>query len=97
MNEVTKEGYSAIEQALRDEVIEPKMMPKRFERRDTMVLPIPDSAAERVAHSRAEPAVYVKPDQGKLRWDLLPQDALEQVVPVREGRREVGLTRVEHV
>ena len=25
---------------------------------------------------------YAKPDQGKLRWDLLPQDALEQVVGV---------------
>ena len=36
MNEVTKEGYSAIEQALRDEVIPPRVEPKRFERRDTI-------------------------------------------------------------
>lgn len=39
MNEVTKEGYSAIEQALRDEVIPPRVEPKRFERRDTVELP----------------------------------------------------------
>ena len=52
MNEVTKEGYSAIEQALRDEAIPPRVEPKKFERRDTVVMPIPDSAAERIAHSR---------------------------------------------
>ena len=27
-------------------------------------------------------ATYLKPDMGKLRWDLLPQDALERVVAV---------------
>ena len=98
MNEVTKEGYSAIEQALRDEAIPPRVVPKKFERRDTVALPTttaltPEGRAEErrgFAHSRPtpldivddQPAVYVKPDQGKLRWDLLPQDALEQVVGV---------------
>ena len=61
MNEVTKEGYSAIEQALRDEVIPPRVEPKRFERRDTVALPTttaltPEGRAEErrgFAHSRA--------------------------------------------
>ena len=93
MNEVNVAGLNAVEEAMRDDkpvYAEPKVAPKKFERRDTVALPAttaltPEGRAEErrgFAHSRAEPAVYAKPDQGKLRWDLLPQDALEQVVGV---------------
>ena len=52
MNEVNVAGLNAVEEAMRDDkpvYAEPKIAPKRFERRDTVALPIPDSAAERVA------------------------------------------------
>ena len=39
MNEVNVAGLNAVEEAMRDEAIEPKMVPKRFERRDTVALP----------------------------------------------------------
>ena len=50
MNEINIAGLNAVEQAMRDDkpvYAEPKVMPKRFERRDTMELPIPKSATER--------------------------------------------------
>ena len=39
MNEVNVAGLNAVEEAMRDEAIEPKIMPKRFERRNTVALP----------------------------------------------------------
>ena len=50
MNEVNVEALNAVEAALR----EPRITePKSFERRDTVSLPIPDSAAEREAARKA--------------------------------------------
>ena len=54
MNEVNVEALNAVEAALR----EPRITePKSFERRHTVALDIPPTAAERAAHSRVDPGV----------------------------------------
>ena len=60
MNEVNIAGLNAVEEAVRRETEAVEAAPKKFERRDTVALPIPDSAAERVAARQAHEARAAK-------------------------------------
>jgi hypothetical protein len=54
----------------------------RLQQPVTQVQNEPVTQVQNEPEPEATEAPYLKLDQGKLRWDLLPQDALEQVVGV---------------
>ena len=60
MNEVNIAGLNAVEEAVRRETEAVEAAPKKFERRNTIELPIPDSAAEREAARQAHEARAAK-------------------------------------
>jgi hypothetical protein len=55
MNEATQASIEALNAVANS--LDAPVEPRKFERRNTVSLPIPDSAAERAAHSRVDPGV----------------------------------------